>query len=609
MLLLVTAIIYWPGLSGGFLLDDYPNIVNNRDIQISELNAESLLGAAKTYRSAVGRPLATISFAIDHAVHGKNPWGYKVTGLAVHLVNALLIFALALRLGALPAAGAKWGKGTALALALFWAVHPIQISSVLYIVQRMETMSLTFVLLALLAYIHGRTRQIAGLRAWPWLLAIPPLALLGLLCKESAVLFPVYALALEATVFRFRASSPAAARNWKVAYSLAVTCAGALFLFVVLPAHLDPALYAHRSFTLGERLLTQLRVLPMYLGQMLVPFPSSVHFYYDDFPLSRSLFNPITTLLGACIISALLAAAIALRRSNPLASLGLLWFFAAHLLTSTIVPLELVFEHRNYFALFGIGLTVAALLWRESSKREADLKHAVCCILIAFYLALGWIRSATWGDPLLLATDMVASNQQSPRASVDLASRYAGLADNDAHSPLYAFALAEFERGSRLPNSSPLAEQGLILMAAMAGESADRSWWLSLIKKLETRPIGAQERSAMTSLMARRFEGMAMDDQMLSGAYATYLRRSGYPTDLCVQYGEFALKYLQDDALAERMFVTAVEQGREHPAYVQALVAKLVSEGHIQVSIKAIDRAQALGLMDSTAAGAKSPAP
>lgn len=287
-ILILTALAFWPGLSGGFLFDDYPNILEKTAVHASGLSIEELSRAAKAYDGLVGRPLATTSFAVNHAIGGLDPWGYKFGGLLVHLVNSLLVFLLAQRLLALAGAVQSTHVAAAFLVAAVWALHPLQVSAVLYVVQRMETLSLTFVLMALLAYVRGRRNQMDGLRAWPWLAASVLLAGLGLLSKETAVLFPAYTLALELTLLRFAVQGGRPSMAWRLAYAAGVVAAVALFFLVALPHYRQPELYAVRDFGMAERLLTQLRVLPMYLGWIVLPQPASYHFYYDNFIASIS---------------------------------------------------------------------------------------------------------------------------------------------------------------------------------------------------------------------------------------------------------------------------------------------------------------------------------
>jgi hypothetical protein len=602
-LVLITAAVFSPGLGGGFLFDDYPNIVNNKAIQVGQFDIESLRAAAGAYKGIVGRPLATLSFALDYRLYGTDPWGYKLSSLLVHLVNSIAVFLLVLQLARLPRLNLPSSKFVALAVALAWAIHPIQISTVLYVVQRMEMLSLLFVLLSLMAYLAGRNRQIEGRNGWPWMGATVLFGILGLLAKETAALLPLYALCLELTVLRFQAADQRISRFWKLAYASCVAI-GVAFFVSQLPRHFDPALYANRDFTVGERLLTQLRVLPMYLGQMLLPLPASMPFYYDDLEVSQSLWEPITTALGGALLATLLAVTVLLRKRAPLFSLGLLWFFAAHFLTSNVIPLELAFEHRNYFALLGVLLAIADLVMRVPTADGPAIKRFAVTIVLVMTAALGAIRAATWGEPLLLASQMAALNPASARASIDLAARFAGLSGDDPSSPMYPLAIAEFERGAKLPNASPLSEQGLILLAAQAGKPQQATWWNQLDEKLNRRPIGAQERSAVSSLMARRYEGIAIDDHRLSKTYAVFVERSGSPPSLCLQYADFAHVYLKDEALSAQMYVRAINGRPGDAAFAASILTQLVSQGRTQQADAVYRRIQELGLL-SAPAGSK----
>ena len=599
-LFIITALVYWPGLSGDFLFDDFPNIVTNPAVHAETINFETIQRAAKAYEpgTVIGRPLATISFAIDYSLGGKNPWGYKFVNLIVHLINTLLIFTLTRRLLALPRAGTPWSSAAAFAIAMLWAVHPLQVSSVLYIVQRMETLALTFVLLALLAYLHGRIRQRDGLPGWPWLLAAVLLAGIGLLSKETAVLFPAYTLALELTVLRFEAQSTRTTHLLQWIYGIGLVFALALFSFFLLPKYSDPAVYQFREFTLNERLLSQLRILSMYLGWMILPRPNSLTFYYDDYPISHGWLDPITTLISGLFLLGLIITAGLMRKRMPLFALGILWFFAAHLLTSSIFPLELIYEHRNYFALFGILLALAELVRRIPFRDHPRLKPVMVGVVIVGFAFLTVLRSATWGDPLLLAMDLVAKNPQSTRASSDLATLYTGMSDSNSNSPFFSMGQQEFERASRLPNASPLPEQGLILMAATTGQPVKEEWWDRLIEKLKTRPIGTQETLTVTGLLTQRYAGIELSDARIAQAYATLLARGAQAPIRYVEYGNFALRYLHDPQLASRLFAEAVERNPNDAAYALKIARSLLEDGHPQQALAVINQAQALNMAD-----------
>lgn len=602
VLVLITGLAYWPGLTGGFLFDDYPNIVQQDKVHATDLSLEAMRTAAWTYNGHIGRPIATISFAIDHAFWGLNPWGYKLSGLLVHLANVVLVFLLVRRL--LPLAGTRPESAGAAAfvVALLWAIHPLQVSTVLYVVQRMETLSLAFVLLALLCYVRGRLHQAAGNRAWPWLAACVPLVLLGLMSKETAALFPAYALALELTLLGFAAKNPFTTRALKLVYAAGVVAALVVFFALVLPQYSQPEVYAVRNFTLAERLLTQLRVLPMYLGWIVLPQPASYIFYYDNFPHSQGLMQPISTLLGGLFLATLAGFAFAVRRRMPLMALGIFWFFAAHLITSSVVPLELVFEHRNYFAILGVLLVGADIVRRMPDSEIPRIRQFTMGVLIVGALLLTLIRTAGWGNPLQLAMELAAKNPTSPRASTDLGEQFMIRAGNDATSKFYAMAEAEFERGSRVPNASPMPEQGLIVLAASAGQPAKPEWWDRIVYKLETRAIGPQELSMLTGFLRMRYEGLPLDDGRFADAYLVLVNRMEMPPGQYYAFGEHALRYLGDEALAEGLFKRAVERSSDQPEFVAAMADALATAGHRAQAEAVADHARALGIADITLA-------
>ncbi|MBS7457723.1 hypothetical protein [Coralloluteibacterium stylophorae] len=597
-LLLLTAAVYWPGMSGGFIFDDLPSIVDNERLHIETLGPQALARAASSFEpGGLGRPLVMTTFGIDHAIGGLDPRGYKVSGLLVHLINGLLVLALSSRLLRMGGIAASRGGMAATAVALVWATHPLQVSTVLYVVQRMETLSLTFVLVALLAYLRGRAQQMQGSRGWPWLLACVPLVALGLASKETAALFPAFALGLELTLLRFGAASPATARNWRWTYAVFTVGALAAFALLVVPRYANPDSYFIRDFNAAERVLTQLRILPMYLGQILLPLPQTLTFYYDDFSPSRGLLHPLTTALGGALLLGLFGAALALRRRMPLFALGILWFFAAHALTSSVIPLELAFEHRNYFALLGILLAVADLVRRIPMKDGPALKYAAVGAVVCGLCVLTAIRSATWGDPFLLATDLADRNPSSARASNDLAAIYQQMTDGYPNSPFQDFALREFERGAGLPGSSIVSDQGLILTATAAGRPVPDAWWERLIQKLRHGRITPETSMALFGLLGNRYRGVELDDERLTEAFLTLFQRTTLPAHSYAQFGDYLLKYADDPALAERMFAKAVRESADNPAYAQQVVDVLDQEGYREQAAHARGVANEAGIV------------
>lgn len=596
LLLLIGALAFAPGLGGRFLFDDYANIVSNDRVHMTELSWSALRDAARGFEPGLyGRPLATLTFAVDHWLGATDPFQYKVSSLLVHLLNALLVFLLVRRVLALawPGGEHRWA---AFAVALGWTVHPIQVASTLYIVQRMETLSITFVLFALLAYLRGRIAQIRGDEGWIWLAFSGVLAAVGLLSKESAALFPVFALALELTVLGFAAASADTSRRLKQLYAIGLIAGIALFVLVVVPYFADPLRYASRDFSLGERLLSQMRILPMYLGWILAPLPDNLLFYYDQIEPSRGLFQPWTTAAGGLLIAGLVAMAFAWRKSAPLFALGVFWFLGAHLITSNIVPLELAFEHRNYFALLGVLLAIAEGVRRLAGAGDGLLPKVLPGVFVVALLALCMIRSATWGNPFLLATDMAQRNPQSARAANDLGEQFMILADGNANSPFFQMAEREFSRSAALPRASILPEQALILLAASAGQPAKPEWWDSLVDKLRARPIGPQDQAAVVGLLRQLNKGLPIDDKSLARAYAVVAEKHRAKAPLLAMFADHALTRAHDPDLAEKLFVQAVEASADDPEYMTQIAQVLTSEGHTRQAEAVIAAAARMGV-------------
>lgn len=589
---------FWPGLSGGFILDDFNNIVVNERIHLTSLDAQSIKQAMHAYGKSdeVGRPLASLSFALNHYAGGLNPFGYKLTNLVLHLGNTVLVGLLAWTLLGASHPGLRWRQWACFSVAVVWAIHPIQVSTVLYVVQRMEMLATTFVLVALLLYWRGRQAQIAGKPGWPALAASAAVAAFGLLSKESAILFPVFALGLELCFLHFAANNRRVSRILRGTYIAGTVTALLVFIFWAIPHFTSDAYYQVRDFTVAERLLTQLRVLPLYLSQIVLPAPGSLLFFYDAYPKSTGLFQPITTFAGGLLLIVLVAAACWNRKRAPLFSLGIFWFFGAHALTSNIISLELVFEHRNYFALVGVLLALADLAIRLPMADGPRLKMFGVAVLVVGCTGLALLRSATWGNEHLLAIDLVAKNPQSPRAASDLATIYAELANGDPDSRYYPLSIGEFERASRLPGSSPLPEQGLILVAATAGQEVQQAWWDSLVEKVRTRPIGPQEILAVTGLMNQHYEGVPLDKARVFEAYAALLDRKSWPGYMYARLGAFVLDTDGSDAMATTLFLRAVEADPGNRDYAEALLARLVMDGHGEQAAAIAERLGSSGL-------------
>ncbi|WP_426688999.1 tetratricopeptide repeat protein [Rhodanobacter ginsengiterrae] len=590
--LALVTLALWPALSGGFLFDDYPIFVENPAFHVNRWNWQAFHDVWLWSQANIQRPLAMLSYAVNYA-SGGSIWGFKAVNLAIHLLNTALLAALCARL--LRVGWSSRDSDDAIAhhrrtgiwawvLATAWALHPLQVSTVMYVVQRMELLGFTFTLLALLSYWRARQLQLSDRRSWPWLLVSVSLIAVGYFTKETVVLVPGYAFLVELTILHFGAARPKVKRNWQYLYAAGCVAAIAIFAFYLLPHYaLGSEAFAGRPYTAWERELTQLRALSMYIGWSILPLPGQMHFYYDNYLVSTGWLTPATTLAGGLFLLGLLGLAAAMRLRRPLLALGIAWFFLAHLLTSAPLPLELVFEHRNYPALFGIMLALTDLLWLATRHAHPRLPAILATIFLVSFGFLTVLRAATWGNPLQLAMTLVHDNPTSPRASYDLARLYMDLSKGDPESPLFGRAISELERGAALPDSSPLPEQALLLTAAAQGAPPKDVWWESLLHKLQTRPLGPQEYRALQGLATRAVSGeAALDPRRLGEAYQIVLQRTPNSAAMHAQYAEVASAVMHDMPLAISQLELAISSSLADSGYPARLLKYLLTKHRLQ---------------------------
>ena len=396
---------------------------------VETLDPHELLRIAFADRSGVyGRPLPIVSFSLN-SYFGDGQFAFKATNLVIHLANAGLLFAL-LRLLIGVTAGTPYRTATpwrmALLVTALWTLHPLQLSSVMYVVQRMTLLATTFGLLALICYCNLRLRQVAGFRSGtnPRLCLLAVTFVLGLACKEIAVLIPVYLLVVEFVCF---APLMVDRRRWVRRYALAAGSLGAVGLIGLLITRTSVLEgYEYLNFTLAERILTQPLVVVHYLRLIALPDVDLMGIYRDGFPVSRSL--GLMEMAATAALSAATIAALLLVRRAPLVALGWLLFVCSHLLESTIYPLELVFEHRNYLGLAGILLAICAVGRRVLGPFVSDAMLVLPLVaLFGLTVLQTRTRAVEWSSALNHNAAAVATHPESVRAHSYLALKLADL--------------------------------------------------------------------------------------------------------------------------------------------------------------------------------------
>jgi len=424
-LLFICGALYLPGLRGPMLFDDYPQLaglLSNSHLDLAHLIQVHLVSNS----GPLGRPVSMFTFILNAYFGGVSFWQWKATNLLLHLATALSLYWFLTALLRPTSQAVRNKIWIALFVCAVWMLHPMHVSTVLYTVQRMTILSALFAILSMAAYLEGRHRiQNKKSAGYAWLaLSIAGFLPLSAFSKENGLLIPLYLVLLESLFFtqsRWREAWRGLSGARKTLLSIAVALVGIATLAAIIQ-HFIIGGYSGRPFTLTERLLTELRVIAIYLWQIVAPSWNNLGFFHDDIALSKGLLTPPSTLLALILLASLLAIGLRLKTLNPIASFGLLFFFASHLMESTIFPLELMFEHRNYLGAFGIILAISSVAQLHLQKPRM---LPVIALLVSCSLALVLYQfSFTWGDNGRLNTRLYAYHPNSPSMIAITADQY-----------------------------------------------------------------------------------------------------------------------------------------------------------------------------------------
>ncbi|HET7396192.1 MAG TPA: hypothetical protein VFK12_07110 [Gammaproteobacteria bacterium] len=550
----MTFLIYLPGLYGPFIFDDYVNIVQNTKLAMPDLSWHALADAAFSINAGpLMRPISMISFALNRYFFGVQPFSFKLTNLLIHLANGVLVFLLlrqlleAYRHLHAPALTRHMLNWLVFLVGTLWLVHPLNLTAVLYVVQRETALSALFVLAGVNLYTWVRLRQLNGQGAhWSLFPGTVLFGALAVLSKESGALMPCYMLAVEVAVFRFRCV------NRRAIWILV----GFYLLFLILPliaaaiwifglGHTGVLSYATRDFTLPERLLTESRVVWLYIFWTLLPRISSLSLYHDDIPLSHDFLHPWTTLPAGLGLLALIALAITVRRRYPLVTLGIAWFFVGQLMESTIFPLQIAFEHRNYLADMGLLLAAMSLifpLYREAPLLK--LRYAFCALLVISFAGVTLQRAWNWRNPLTFAESEAYYHPDSPYATYELGHIYANLVIIQHDTKMLPEARRILLHSLSLPDSSAIPGTTLVMTESELGQPISPGLLKRVAELLSTRRITSSDTTGLYSLVGCYTKGLCTLpanalDPIFSAAFLNPELQPHAAADLHVIYGNY----------------------------------------------------------------------
>lgn len=407
----------------GFHYDDAVNITKNGNIHLAKINWQNIKNTffaggerGDIYHPILYRPVSMLSFALNYYAHGLNPFWFHAVNFAIHTVTALFLYLFVIQLLSLPRFNYPDKNLIAFLAAAMWALNPIQLTAVTYIVQRMTSLAGMFYVMAMYFYLKARAGGSLKYAVIAFLCASA-----GIMSKENAIMVFFAVAVFDVMFFEHKNLK----RDLYFAAMILMICA--IFIIAVqgpetFSLEKLQAGYAKRDFTLGQRLLTEPRVIVFYL--MLLIFPShNLMSLTHNVPISTGLLSPPETLFSIAIIASLIGLAVLQSRKNPILAFALLFFFMNHVIEGSIFPLELVYEHRNYVPSMLLFLPVSILIVSCRHKFKMIPAAATAACILTFLTWNTYQQNRAWESDLSLWTDTV-SKSPDPRSMFNLGGAY-----------------------------------------------------------------------------------------------------------------------------------------------------------------------------------------
>ena len=605
LLLATTVLAYWSGLHGYFSFDDAANLIDNNALQTRGPSWWAAAWQAMWSGSAgpLHRPIAMLSFWINLMTSGMDPFWFKLTNLVIHGINGLLVYGLLRQLAL--ARGHPSGDRLALLAAGLFLLHPLQLTSVLYVVQRMTSLAATFMLAGLLGYVRLRSRW-ASRPGWGIasrsLAVLGVAALLAALTKENGVLVVPLALVLDMTLL----AGSADRRLWLI-YGPLLLLPGLWLVNHLL--HHGPGIiqgYAWRGVPMMDHWLSEARVLWLYMGLILWPSQQAMGLYHDDFVPSSGLLHPPVTLIATVGWIVVIATTWLLRRKIPWCSCAVLWFVTGHSLEA-LVNLELMHEHRNYIPILGPIMATAALLAPAAATGRQRLGTGLAALALLGGLLLATAgRAALWGQSVVWGLAEAAHHPRSARAhlqaamSTTLAARRLQRDHQDqAAALLYGKAREHLLQARSLDHQAVVADFGLLLLAGLQQQDTPPEQLAALRQRLATGPVHVSLSAVLMRLVEWQQQGLTrLPHAAVIGLFEAALANPRMPAQLRGMANALLGKYyavmLHDGAKALQYTMAATKADPGTYQHQLSLANLALQLGDIEQARQALRRAAEL---------------
>lgn len=409
--------IYTHGFTGAFYFDDYRPLGNLQAIHNFQTGLQYI---ANETSGPLGRPIAMLSFLLNIGDWPDRPQNFFRINTFVHILNGFIVYFLSLKLFHIVKPNSKYQALFALFTSFFWLILPLNVSTSLIAIQRMTSLSATFVFAGILAYLNALDYQVRHIQRGQFIvyIVISIFTLLAMFTKENGVLLPLFLLVIDVT-FLSQKKEYLYGRKLRL-FALGICYAFIVgYLFSLLP-NINNA-YADRPYTFIERISTEPQILVDYLHLLFVPDIFFYNPFHDNYQTNRFPFETLYSGLSIIFWLALAIVALICRRKFAVLSFAILWFLTAHILESTIVPLELFYEHRNYVASFAVCFCVVYLITTVHGQKSQIFMATLLSGYLTILAGCCYLVTKTWGNQYYAAYAWQYNQKGSMRATEHLA--------------------------------------------------------------------------------------------------------------------------------------------------------------------------------------------
>lgn len=587
-LVLITCVtVYLPGLKGDFLFDDYPNLQDLGTYGVIDSWDKCRAFIFNGFAGPTGRPISLASFLIDANTWPTSPYPFKYTNLMIHLLNGVLLCWATLLLLKNYNYNEKKAIWISLVATAIWLLHPYMVSTTLYIVQRMAQLATLFTLIGIVGYLKSRLL----LKTKPKLaylymaIAIVICTLLAIYSKENGALLPLLILVIE---FCNPNKNHKPMWQWRAIFLWLPALAISLLMLKYVTFADNP--WPNRNFNMVERLYSETRIVTEYLFNLIIPQIELKGLYQDGFDISRSFINPITTLYSTIFLSLLFVSSLILRKKLPLLAVAILFFFAAHFMESTVIGLELYFEHRNYTAALFLFLPFASGLYSLRKYISHHLVNLIVIIILAILSFFTYERAKLWGNTEELQLYWAKISLNSPRAQNSIAEVLLNQGRYQESNHFLEQAI------QRMPDSALLNVRLLLQKVYM--NIATEQDFIQTAYKLQTQPFDAQAVQALRTLV----EYVTLNDKNLNYVNSSLLLINTLEKN--AQYNHFPLFQRLMPYLKAKIYLAEKKPDQSLKQYQDAIVryndveagmmmvAELGSAGYLKQALILLDQVE-----------------